>query len=154
MSEITKFLWVIFFRNRIDPWLIKLPLPRLHPTLISGLTLLISFLFVIFWNKAPSWALFLLFIILILDWLDGAIARKYNFRKTKEEKRRGWTIDTIFDRLSEGIITSLFIWPWFYLFLLNCLLSPFSYFFKTSFILNLRLFLFLSILLIILINGF
>jgi phosphatidylglycerophosphate synthase len=94
------------FRTPIDNWVVKLPFPKINPDYISYSTLVTTIISVYFFKK-NSLGLFCLFlgITLILDWLDGTIARKYNL-----ESKRGWILDKVIDRISE-IILFTFIWP-------------------------------------------
>jgi len=105
--------------RKLDHVVESLPLPRVNPNLISGLSILLSLVFILIQNQLA--AVFVLLLVLVLDYLDGAVARKYN---TQSEE--GYVVDVASDRMSEGIIFSLFFFPWFFLFSLNCLLSLLS----------------------------
>jgi phosphatidylglycerophosphate synthase len=96
----------IKLRTPIDKWVVKLPFPKINPDYISYSTLVTTIISVYFFKK-NSLGLFCLFlgITLLLDWLDGTIARKYNL-----ESKRGWILDKVIDRISE-IILFAFIWP-------------------------------------------
>lgn len=59
-----------------------------------------------------------LILTLLLDWLDGLIAKKHNLVSEK-----GYIVDVAADRLSEAIIFIPFFYPWFYFFTLNMLLT-------------------------------
>jgi phosphatidylglycerophosphate synthase len=121
-------------REVCDLWLLRLPIPNINPSLISYLALPVSLAFILLWDKNELLALIMLVIVLILDWLDGLVAKKY-----KRASEKGWLIDVTTDRLSEGIIFIVFIYPWFYLFLFNIFLTYFSYKLKKfSLILPLR----------------
>ena len=109
------------------------PLPNINPNIVSGLSIITSMLFVLFIRLSVLISLLFLLITLILDWFDGLIARK--FRKTSEE---GYLVDVASDRFSEGIIFAAFFFPWFYLFLANCILSMASVAKKRHLILPLR----------------
>jgi len=130
-------------REVIDFWLLRLPWPNIEPNLISYLALPASLAFILVWPVNKLAALIILMVVLILDWLDGLVAKK--FGKASE---KGWVIDVVTDRLSEGIIFAYFFHPWFYFFLLNILLTLFSYKFKKfSLILPLRHLFFLYLIL-------
>ena len=111
------------FRILIDNFIIKLPLPNINPDIISYSTILATLISVYFYINHRLW-LFLgfLFLTLILDWLDGTIARKYNLAS-----KRGWMLDKVIDRISETILMSV-IWPPGLIFvLLNIILMYLSY---------------------------
>lgn len=127
------------FREYIDYYPAKLPLPKINPDLFSFLSVIFSLFFLIIWRssfpqKIPI-ALTCLIIALMLDWLDGLIARKQ-----KIASKRGWLVDAICDRLSEGLIFLPFFFPWFYLFLWNALFLIISYLTKKQILLPLRQF--------------
>lgn len=126
-------------RTRLDNLALKLPLPKINPNALSFLSVVFS---LIFWfaskNEDKLWstgiAIACLIIIIMLDWLDGLVAKKY-----KSASKFGWLVDVFADRLSEGILFLSFIFPWFYLFVLNVVLSIISYRTKVHFILPLRI---------------
>jgi len=62
---------------------------------LLGLLFSVSFLFV----ETNNQQIILISLILFLDWLDGATARKYSLISKK-----GYLIDVVVDRLSEGLI--------------------------------------------------
>lgn len=111
----------------------SLPLPNVSPNAVSGLSIITSILFMIFSRFSFGLAVLFLLSTLALDWFDGLIARKFN-RSTEE----GYLADIASDRFSEGIIFVMFFFPWFYLFILNCVLSMVSVARKSHFILPLR----------------
>lgn len=104
-------------RNGIDKIGVVMPLPNVSPNALSGLSIVFSLLFVLTLGQ-PFVALALLVCALLLDWLDGMVARKYN--KTSEE---GYLIDVASDRFSEAVVFLPFFFPWFFLFSINCLLA-------------------------------
>lgn len=108
--------------RRLDAWVMALPLPRVRPNLISGLSILASLLAILAFLISPLLVIVLVFLVLVLDYLDGVIARKHSL--TSEG---GYHVDVAADRLSEGILFSLFFFPWFYFFALNCLLTMVSF---------------------------
>lgn len=120
-----------FVRKATDRFFSALPLPRIHPDIISTLGVLtaLGVFFMLKESAAPGYsrvfttavAWVLLLVHLLLDGADGAIARRFHFRKDSAQARRGELIDLTADRLSEGIIffaPGLFF-PWFIFFLLN-----------------------------------
>lgn len=138
-----KFNWVIRSREIVDRWATKyLPLPKINPHFVSFASVVLSFLFLLgcylnlryklFWGTAC------LLFILMLDWSDGLIARKYNL-----VSKEGWAIDVVADRISEGLIflaiySNSWFYIWFSLWLINNLLSIISYLTKKHISLPLR----------------
>jgi hypothetical protein len=119
-----------------DPLLLCLPLPRLNPNLLSGLSLLTSLCTIAVWAHSPAMGLVLLTITLLLDWFDGLIAKKHGL-----SSETGYFIDVMTDRISEGILAIPFFVPWFYLFVLNSILAVWSFATKRHIVLPLRHFL-------------
>ncbi|MDD5342299.1 MAG: CDP-alcohol phosphatidyltransferase family protein [Patescibacteria group bacterium] len=127
--------WVINMRKLTDGWLINLSWPRINPSFISALAVGAAFGFAVFYKQNIIWlAVVFLVINLLGDWFDGIIAKKYGLAS-----RKGWIIDIVADRLSEGIIFLYYPVPWFGFFILNCLLSIVSYWRRFAFILPIRL---------------
>ena len=137
MIDIPKKISLVrIMRDWLDSRLIKLPWPKVNPSYISFVSLVFSIFFVFIWLYGDKWlAAFILFLGLTLDWIDGLVARKYH-----EASSKGWMIDVLTDRLSEGIIFSYAasFYPWFSLFLINCLLSFLSFKIKRHLIMPLR----------------
>lgn len=77
--------------EKLMPFLIKDP----NFYQVFGLLFSIFFLF----TKTNVHQITLISLILIFDWLDGATARKYNLTS-----RKGYLIDVVVDRISEGLI--------------------------------------------------
>lgn len=93
------------FRKPIDDFIVKIPFPKINPDYISFSTLITTIISVYFFANGKLWVFWVfLLITLLLDWLDGTIARKY-----KMESIKGWWLDKIIDRISETIIFS-FVW--------------------------------------------
>jgi phosphatidylglycerophosphate synthase len=74
-----------------------LPFPIKDPNVyqLLGLTLSVFFLF----TKTSSQQIIILSLVLILDWFDGATARKFSLTS-----KSGYLIDVLVDRFSEGLI--------------------------------------------------
>ena len=126
-------------REVTDFWILRLPLPNINPDIISYLALPFSLAFVCCWDRYRLISFILFVLTLIIDWLDGLVAKKHN-----QVSEKGWVIDVVTDRLSEGIIFLRFFQPWFYFYVLNIFLTYLSYKFrKFSLILPLRQFFFL-----------
>ncbi len=120
-------------RTVIEKNLLVLPLPKIHPSRVSGFSILTSLISILILNY--SLVLFFVFVLItvLLDWLDGLIAKKYDLCSEK-----GYIADTASDRISEGIILLPFFMPWFYLFVLNNFLTVISFKRKKHIILPLR----------------
>ncbi len=121
------------FRTPIDNFLIKLPWPKINPNYISLFTIITTLVSAAFFLIKNLWLFWIfLLITLLLDWVDGTIARKYNLATLK-----GWLFDKIIDRISEAILF-LVIWPIGLIFVaLNILMMIFSYKGKYPFLLML-----------------
>lgn len=133
MENVKKAKYVVAFRHFTDEIGLKMPLPKIHPDIVSALSLFFSVFFVFFNNIL--YQILILIIVLLLDWFDGLIVKKYQYRKNEVEKNKGWMVDVFTDRLSEGIISIIYFMPFFFLFSLNCFLSLWSYKSKKHFIL-------------------
>ncbi|MFH0962044.1 MAG: CDP-alcohol phosphatidyltransferase family protein [archaeon] len=121
-----KRLWLIeFLREFYEKLVGKLPLPKINPNILSLLSIAASILFVVVFGISRTVGILVLLSAILLDGLDGAVARKWRgaFRTSEEA---GYCVDLYSDRLSEGIIFSVFFIPWFPLFAANCLLSFFG----------------------------
>ncbi|MGM5488647.1 MAG: hypothetical protein ACQESG_06880 [Nanobdellota archaeon] len=105
-------------------------LPRIDPNIIAGISVLASVLFLLVLEYEVL-AFCMLLVILFLDWIGRYIEQKFKRKDTV------YSLDVMSDRLSEGIIFVIFF-PWFYLFVLNCLLTVYSYRRGTHVILPLR----------------
>ncbi|MCK5023615.1 MAG: CDP-alcohol phosphatidyltransferase family protein [Candidatus Aenigmarchaeota archaeon] len=133
MAENKKFHFVNKIRSSLDKIAHIFPLPDINPNIVSGISVLLSMLFVLSIKFSALLSIGIIFIVLLLDWFDGVIARKFN-RETKS----GYIVDMTSDRMSEGIIFSVFFFPWFYLFTINCFLTLFSVAKKRHVVLPLR----------------
>jgi len=77
MFEPNKLEYVERIRTSIDGALLKLPLPKVHPNIVSVFSIFTSLLFVFSFTSGRIGLSFLLIIVtLLLDWLDGLIAKK------------------------------------------------------------------------------
>ncbi|MEM5771443.1 MAG: CDP-alcohol phosphatidyltransferase family protein [Candidatus Aenigmatarchaeota archaeon] len=108
-------------------------LPKVNPNLISSFTVILSIIFILIFDFHRFIAAILLILILILDALDGEIARRY-----KLNNKEGYIIDVTCDRLSEALIFFPFFFPWFFLFAFNLFLTILSFNKKIHIILPLR----------------
>ncbi len=109
-------------REVTDHIFLKIPLPKVNPNIISGLSILTSLIFILTLEYSSILAFIFIIITLLLDWFDGLTAKKYNLCS-----KEGYIVDVTSDRLSEGIMFVPFFEPWFYLFVLNTILTVFSF---------------------------
>lgn len=140
--ESSRPFWWNRLRLGVEAWYASFPLPRINPDVVSLSAILVSFLFVVAVSNELSFVAWLfLCVLLFLDGLDGAIARKYGIRKTAADKRHGQLVDVVADRASEGILFVIppFFLPWFPLFLVNIILTVITLRTQRAFILPLRL---------------
>jgi len=100
---------------------LQLPLPRVNPSLVSALSIVTSLAFILVLKHSPVVAWSLVVITLLLDWLDGLIAKKHELCS-----REGYLVDLIADRISEAILFIPYLMPWFCLFILNSILTLFG----------------------------
>jgi phosphatidylglycerophosphate synthase len=99
-------------------------LPDVNPAFYHASELALSIVYL--YAAAPAVKITLLAAILLLDWVDGATARRF-----RGGSRSGYIIDTLTDRASEGFIfaaeaQSLPGQAFFLLWLLNCALTYYS----------------------------
>jgi phosphatidylglycerophosphate synthase len=119
--------------NVMEPYLV---FPFKNPDVYSIASLLLSVLFLVFSNRFILIAL--LTVTLILDWMDGAAARR--FKKTRKE---GYLIDVMFDRISEAFLFAPIIGTplgkWFAMFyLMNIAFSFYAIISSKHYVLALR----------------
>ncbi|OIO44368.1 MAG: hypothetical protein AUJ41_03170 [Candidatus Pacebacteria bacterium CG1_02_43_31] len=125
MDKIPKRTGIAYiYRSVLHNWEKYLIFPSKNPSnyQIVGLLLSIGYLL----TNNLIFQIILVGVILILDWMDGAVARKFNL-DTKE----GWMIDVFIDRLSEGFMfaahLSTTLGTWFFaLYIINTILSIYS----------------------------
>lgn len=115
-----------------------IPLPVKNPDFYTVLSVLFSIPF-LFLHSTPV-RLGLLLVVLFLDWMDGAAARK-----TRGVTHAGYIIDSVYDRLSEGLIVASVLGTWygnvlFVLYLVNDLLMFYSIKTKKHYLLAVRFF--------------
>ena len=111
----------------------NLPLPKINPNKVSALSLIFSLLFIIFFNYSKIISILFIFLVLLFDFLDGAIAKRYY-----KESVEGYIVDVTCDRISEGIIFSFFFFPWFFFFSINLWLTILSFYNKKHIAIPLR----------------
>lgn len=131
--EPSKPKYVRRMRAATDYIFLKMPLPKINPNVISGLSVLTSLFFLSSLKYSSALAFILATITLLLDWFDGLVAKKHNLCS-----EQGYLVDVTSDRLSEGIMFIPFFMPWYYLFVLNSILTVISVTRKKHTILPLR----------------
>jgi len=116
-----------------DGILAPLPLPNIHPNLISMASIgAMALIFLALDNL--WWVLLVTFLSIWLDWMDGIVARQYN-----RVGQYGYWVDTTADRFCEGIVALAFGFPWLPLFGLNIFLLVYSLQTGTNLIMPIRL---------------
>lgn len=123
----------VALKARTDSLLMRLPLPKINPNFVSGLSVISSVFFILALGYSQVLAFAIAVAVLVFDALDGIIARKYRL-----ETDEGYMIDVTSDRLSEGIMFVPFFMPWFFLFAANCFLTLIGFRMKRHIILPLR----------------
>ena len=78
----------------LENWVV---LPDINPAYYQALGILLSVLFL--YAQTPSQKVFIIGVVLLTDWLDGATARRY-----KQARRSGYIADVVIDRASEAFI--------------------------------------------------
>ncbi len=114
----------MIYRTVLSKWEKYLIFPSKNPSdyQVVGILLSLGYLF----TTNIYFQIILVAVILILDWVDGAVARKYNL-----VGREGWMIDVFVDRLSEGFIFAAHLFSplgviFFLLYIINIFLSLYS----------------------------
>lgn len=113
-----------FYRKILSSFEGYLPLPNINPSWYEVFGLFLSFVFL--YPFIIGAKIFILILILLSDWFDGATSRRY-----KTLSKDGYLIDLTSDRLSELVVffpidgTSL-SWFFFFLALINVALAYLS----------------------------
>jgi hypothetical protein len=101
-----------------------------HPTTLNAAMLLLTITTLIFVRRSPWLFFWLLCGTLALD----LIAWRIRPRADRSARLADWTSD----RLCEGMLFSVFWFPWLLLFIINCVLTLFSFLKRETYILPLR----------------
>lgn len=112
------------YRNILDRYEDKLVFPIKDPNFYQIMSVFLSALFL--FKPQPIWAIVSILVILLSDWMDGAVARKYGLTS-----REGWMIDVVIDRISEGLMFVVYLGTmvgkiFFGIYLVNIALSFYS----------------------------
>ena len=133
----------LIYRKVLDFFEKKIRTPKINPSWMQVIAIFLSIYYLFLSSDIVK--IFFIIIVLITDWLDGAIARQQ-----KKASFKGWMIDVLVDRLSEGFIfwaeiSTSFGFIFFLLWILNIILSIYSVKTKKHILLALR-FLFIFVL--------
>ncbi len=128
-----RFLSVENLRDFVDDQVRRFDIPKLNPNMVSGGSLVLSLFVPLGFLFYDFLGIFILFLVLCFDYLDGFIAREYGL-----DSEEGYMVDVVVDRVSEGVIFMVSVFPWFVLFSVNNLLALRSFRKDEHFILPLR----------------
>ncbi|TAL55685.1 MAG: hypothetical protein EPN86_03190 [Nanoarchaeota archaeon] len=92
---------------------------KINPNILIGISLMLTILSVIFYRRNH----FLFISILGLALVADAIVKKIRFRKMDLQLKLA---DLTGNRLSEALLFSVAWYPWFFIYVLNCLLTLYS----------------------------
>lgn len=112
------------YRDILDKYEGSLVFPIKDPNFYQVFSVLLSAVFL--FRPQPVLGIVLISLILLSDWMDGAVARKYNLTS-----REGWMIDVVIDRISEGLMFIAYLGTFvgnlfFFLYLFNIVGSYYS----------------------------
>lgn len=124
------------FRMILKPVLTRFPLLRqVDANMISGLSLIFSpIAYLLLSERAIAASIIAIFLILLLDALDGIVARA----KGQTSSKDGWMVDVSVDRISEAVISLALSRVFILLTILNMGLALLSYHHKKHAIIPLR----------------
>ena len=124
------------FRMILKPVLTRFPLLRqVDANMISGLSLIFSpIAYLLLSERAIAASIIAIFLILLLDALDGIVARA----KGQTSAKDGWMVDVSVDRISEAVISLALSRVFILLTILNMGLALLSYHHKKHAIIPLR----------------
>lgn len=124
------------FRMILKPVLTRFPLLRqVDANMISGLSLVFTpIAYMLLSERAIAASIIAIFLILLLDALDGIVARA----KSQTSSEDGWMVDISVDRISEAVISLALSRVFILLTILNMGLALLSYRYKKHAIIPLR----------------
>lgn len=129
-------------RAPFERWFASLPLPQVNPDVVSGICLLLAFLFVAaVYQGGNDVAWVFLAAHLFLCGIADALARQWRAAHDRDDLLHAQRLDLFVDRASELLLFSAaaFLWPWLFLFVVNTFLTLLSMLRHRSYILPLRL---------------
>ena len=94
----------------------------IYPNKIFGLTLVTSLLFLILIKNNPLLAIFILILTLILNYYGHILRRRYH-----HYNKSVLMCELASARLSESLLFILFLKPWYFFFIINCLLTLYTF---------------------------
>jgi len=124
------------FRMILKPVLTRFPLLRqVDANMISGLSLVFTpIAYILLSERTIAASIIAIFLILLLDALDGIVARA----KGQTSSEDGWMVDVSVDRISEAVISLALSRVFILLTILNMGLALLSYRYKKHAIIPLR----------------
>jgi len=124
------------FRMILKPVLTRFPLLRqVDANMISGLSLVFTpIAYMLLSERDIAASIIAIFLILLLDALDGIVARA----KGQTSSKDGWMVDVSVDRISEAVISLALSRVFILLTILNMGLALLSYRYKKHAIIPLR----------------
>ncbi len=124
------------FRMILKPVLTRFPILRqVDANMISGLSLAFTpIAYLLLSERAIIAAIIAIFLVLLLDALDGIVARA----KGQTSSKDGWMVDVSVDRISEAVISLALSRVFILLTILNMGLALLSYHYKKHAIIPLR----------------
>ncbi len=128
-------------RHVTDTGFLALPLPKVNPDAVSLGSVVAAVAFIVALSLGLAWIAWgILLAHLLLDGADGAIAKRYRFRRSKADRRHGQSVDLVADRASEFLLFlwPAFVWPWLPLALLNIGLAFLSVRYQRALVLPIR----------------
>ncbi len=124
------------FRMILQPVLTRFPvLKRVNANMISGLSLVCSpIAYLLISERAILASIIVLFLIMLLDALDGIVARAMGQTSSED----GWMVDVSVDRVSEAVISLALSRIFILLTIINMGLALLSYRYRKHAIIPLR----------------
>jgi len=124
------------FRMILKPVLTRFPILRqVDANMISGLSLVFTpIAYMLLSERAIAASIIAIFLILLLDALDGIVARA----KGQTSSKDGWMVDVSVDRISEAVISLALSRVFILLTIINMGLALLSYHHKKHAIIPLR----------------
>jgi hypothetical protein len=94
----------------------------IYPNKLFGLTLITSLLFVITIKKNALLAIFILLLTILINYYGYEVRKKYY-----QNNENALMCELASARLSESLIFILFLKPWYFFFIINCLLTLYTF---------------------------
>jgi len=94
----------------------------IYPNKLFGLTLITSLLFVITIKRNDLLAIFILLLTILINYYGYTLRKKYY-----QNNQSVLMCELASSRLSESLIFILFLKPWYFFFIINCLLTLYTF---------------------------